>query len=41
MTSRKGRWYVIGWDLDRRAERMFKVSRISGQPRKVSRGGAY
>ena len=41
MTSRKGRWYVIGWDLDRRAERMFKVSRITDQPRKVSRGGAY
>jgi proteasome accessory factor B len=41
LTSRKGRWYVIGWDLDRRAERMFKVSRITGQPRKVSRAGAY
>ncbi len=41
MTSRKGRWYVIGWDLDRKAERMFKVSRITGQPRKMSRAGAY
>ena len=41
MTSRKGRWYVIGWDLDRKAERMFKVSRISDQPRRVSRAGAY
>ncbi|HET9649008.1 MAG TPA: WYL domain-containing protein [Microlunatus sp.] len=41
MTSRKGRWYVIGWDLDRRAERMFKVARITDQPKRVSRAGAY
>jgi proteasome accessory factor B len=41
MTSRKGRWYVIGWDLDRAAERMFKVSRISDQPKRLSRAGAY
>ena len=41
MTSRKGRWYVIGWDLDRLAERMFKVSRISDRPKRVSRAGAY
>jgi proteasome accessory factor B len=41
MTSRKGRWYVIGWDLDRKAERMFKVSRISDRPKRISRAGAY
>ena len=41
MTSRKGRWYLIGWDLDRKAERMFKVSRITDQPKRVSRAGAY
>jgi proteasome accessory factor B len=41
MTASKGRWYVIGWDVDRTAERMFKVSRIRDLPKRVSRPGAY
>ena len=41
MTSSKGRWYVIGWDTDRQAERMFKLSRMTDLPKRVSRPGAY
>ena len=41
MTASKGRWYVIGWDIDRQATRMFKLSRITDLPRRVSRPGAY
>ncbi|WAP50403.1 WYL domain-containing protein [Arthrobacter sp. ATA002] len=29
MGSRFGHWYVVGWDLDRRAERFFRLSRIT------------
>ena len=41
MTSSKGRWYVIGRDVDRDATRMFKLSRITDLPRRESRPGAY
>jgi proteasome accessory factor B len=41
VTSSKGRWYVIGWDVDRGAERMFKMSRIVDVPKRVSRPGAF
>jgi proteasome accessory factor B len=41
MTSSKGRWYVIGRDVDRDATRMFKLSRITDLPRRDSRPGAY
>ena len=41
LTASKGRWYVIGHDVDRDATRMFKLSRIGDRPRKVSRPGAY
>ena len=41
LTASKGRWYVIGWDTDRVATRMFKLSRMADLPRKVSRPGAY
>ncbi|WP_375433001.1 helix-turn-helix transcriptional regulator [uncultured Friedmanniella sp.] len=41
MTASKGRWYVIGRDVDRDATRMFKVSRITDLPRRESRPGAY
>jgi proteasome accessory factor B len=41
MTSNKGRWYVIGHDTDRKATRMFKLSRITDTPRRVSKDGAY
>jgi proteasome accessory factor B len=41
MTASKGRWYVIGWDTDRAATRMFKLTRITDKPRRVSKVGAY
>ncbi len=41
LASHRGRWYVIGHDTDRDATRMFKLSRIVDQPRRVSRDGAY
>lgn len=41
MTASKGRWYVIGWDTDRQATRMFKLTRITDKPRRVSRVGVY
>jgi proteasome accessory factor B len=37
----RGRWYVVGYDLDRRAERCFRLSRIVGQVRRTGRPGAY
>ncbi len=30
MGSRFGHWYVVGWDLDRKAERFFRLSRMTG-----------
>jgi proteasome accessory factor B len=41
MTASKGRWYVIGWDTDRQATRMFKLTRITDKPRRVSKVAAY
>jgi proteasome accessory factor B len=36
-----GRWYVVGHDLDRDAERLFRLSRVQGKARKVGHAGAY
>ena len=41
LTSYKGRWYVIGNDVDRAATRMFKLSRMTDLPKRVSRAGSY
>ncbi len=41
MTASKGRWYVIGRDVDRDGTRMFKLSRITDLPHRESRPGAY
>lgn len=41
MTASKGRWYVIGYDTDRAATRMFKLTRITDKPRRLSKVGAY
>jgi len=41
LTSRRGRWYVVGRDVDREATRMFKLSRIGDVPVPVSRPGAF
>ncbi|MCX4662828.1 WYL domain-containing protein [Streptomyces sp. SID4919] len=35
----RGHWYLAGWDRDRSAERVFRLSRITGRVR--SRAGAY
>lgn len=30
VASRRGRWYLVGWDLDREDERVFRLDRIQG-----------
>jgi proteasome accessory factor B len=37
----KGRWYVVGFDLDRQAERCFRLSRITGPVRRHGELRAY
>ena len=41
VTRYSGRWYVVGFDLDRDDERLFRLSRVQGEARKVGRPGAY
>ena len=41
VTRYSGRWYVVGLDTDREAERVFRLSRVEGLPRKVGAAGAY
>lgn len=41
VVSWRGRWYVVGHDLDREAVRCFRLSRIVGAVRTVGRPGAY
>jgi proteasome accessory factor B len=41
MTSHRGRWYVIGRDMDRAATRMFKLSRIDDLPHRLSDSAAF
>jgi proteasome accessory factor B len=41
VVSWRGRWYVVGHDLERRAERCFRLSRIVGQVKRTGRAGAY
>ncbi|MDG4766220.1 WYL domain-containing protein [Solwaraspora sp. WMMD406] len=37
----RGRWYVVGHDLDRAATRCFRLSRVVGTVRVTGRPGAY
>ena len=37
----RGRWYVVGHDLDRQAARCFRLSRIVGEVRRTGRKSAY
>jgi len=37
----RGRWYVVGFDLDRDATRCFRLSRITGQVRTVGKPDAF
>ncbi|WP_436699645.1 helix-turn-helix transcriptional regulator [Nocardioides sp. BYT-33-1] len=36
-----GRWYLVGYDADRGAERVFRLSRVQGEVRLVGPPGAY
>jgi len=36
-----GRWYVVGYDTDRGAERVFRLSRVQGEARKAGEAGSY
>jgi proteasome accessory factor B len=36
-----GRWYLVGLDLDRGAERVFRLSRVVGMPRPLGPGEAF
>lgn len=36
-----GRWYLTGYDVDRGAERAFRLSRVVGPVRKKGRAGSY
>lgn len=36
-----GRWYAVGLDTDRGEERVFRLSRVRGEARKVGQPGAY
>ena len=39
--SRRGRWYVVGLDPDRQAERCFRLDKVEGAPRLVGAAGAF
>ncbi len=41
VTRYAGRWYVLGLDTDRDAERVFRLSRVQGEARRTGRPGAY
>lgn len=36
-----GRWYVVGHDVDRDEERVFRLSRVQGEARRVGEPGAF
>ncbi|MGH8823614.1 MAG: helix-turn-helix transcriptional regulator [Jiangellaceae bacterium] len=36
-----GRWYVVGYDVDRAAPRLFRLSRVVGQVERAGEPGAY
>jgi proteasome accessory factor B len=36
-----GRWYVVGYDLDRQAERVFRLSRVQGKVSSTGKTAAY
>jgi proteasome accessory factor B len=40
VVSWRGRWYVVGHDLDRDATRLFRLSRIEGEVRNAGRPGS-
>jgi proteasome accessory factor B len=40
VVSRRGRWYLAGYDRDRQAPRAFRLSRITGQVAALGKAGA-
>jgi proteasome accessory factor B len=36
-----GRWYAVGLDTDRNEERVFRLSRVRGEPRRDGPGGSF
>jgi proteasome accessory factor B len=36
-----GRWYVVGFDVDKHDQRVFRLSRVVGQARKTGAPGSY
>ncbi len=41
VTRYSGRWYAVGFDADRGAERVFRLSRVQGPARKAGPPGSY
>lgn len=41
VVSFSGRWYAVGRDVDRDAERLFRLSRVVGKVNRVGKTGAY
>ncbi|HEU0132072.1 MAG TPA: WYL domain-containing protein [Mycobacteriales bacterium] len=41
LVHRHGNWYVVGHDRDRGERRVFKLSRVAGEVRRVGRPGAF
>jgi predicted DNA-binding transcriptional regulator YafY len=41
VVSYRGRWYVVGLDTDRGAERLFRLSRVQGEVRRDGRPGSF
>lgn len=41
LTHQRGRWYLTGFDVDRDAERVFRLGRIDGPVRTLGRAAAY
>jgi len=41
VVSYRGRWYVVGFDTDRGAERLFRLSRVVGDVREAGRPGSF
>ena len=41
VTSRYGHWYIFGDDLDRKASRLFRLDRVSGELKLQGKSGAF
>jgi proteasome accessory factor B len=41
VAARHGHWYLLGSDLDRKAERIFRLDRITGHAKLQGRSGSY